>query len=332
MNDWQSIVNAVCDKTQTCLEINGSVAVPSCGGACVLPQHFDHVASSIDRYALIEDVETWPSQVIVHVEKSRQASIEACCFAWSRLAVGGHLLVVGPNTLGIKSTIKQLETRLRSASELLNNKRKARVHRFVKPENAVQLDAEITWQEVAADQHSERRLWTRAGVFSADALDDATALLQEQMMSCATPQCVLDMACGSGHLGMYALHLWSQVAVDFLDADARAVSACEKNIMRYGMQDRAQVQWWSAGTALPTKFYDLIVMNPPAHIGKEATGDIAMQMFEQAFAVLQPGGQLLIVANRQLPYEQTLKQLSPRLHCLAETGVFKILQLIKGEA
>ena len=332
MNAWQSIVSAVCDKTQKCLEINGTTAVVECGGACVLPQHFDQISSDITRYPLLEAVETWPQQVIVHVEKSRQASIEAVHYAWARIPVGGQLLVLGPNELGIKSTIKQLETQLRSASELLINKRKARVHRFVKPESARDVTYEIAWHEIAADGESERTLITRSGVFSANALDDATAMLQRHIAQLPAPQRILDMACGSGHLGIYAMHLWPDARLVFLDADARALAATEKNCVRLALQNRATLQWWSAGTPLDLEPVDVVLMNPPAHEGKVATTEIALCMFEQAFAVLKEGGQLLIVANRQLAYEHALRQLTPHVQCLEETGVFKILQVCKGEA
>ena len=53
---------------------------------------------------------------------------------------------------------------------------------------------------------------TRAGVFSADALDAATALVAgtDGGMLATPQQRILDMACGSGHLGIYALHLNGQ--------------------------------------------------------------------------------------------------------------------------
>ena len=330
MNDWQSIVSAVCDKSQSCLEVNAVQVLPDCGGACVLPQHYDTVTDDQQRYRLIDEVEQWPMQVIVYVEKSRQASIEAARYAWSRMPVGAQLLVCGPNALGIKATIKQLEVQLRTASELLNNKRKARVHRFVRPDyRSDEVPYDIQWTQVAADTAGEQQLFTRAGVFSADALDDATALLQKHMQQGPAAHRILDMACGSGHLGIHGLRLWPEATALFLDADARAIHATAKNLSHVGLSDRAQQQWWSAGTAFSENEFDLVVMNPPAHQGKDADVTAAEHMFDQAYAALAAAGRMLIVANRQLPYEHYLRQLDAGCLCLEETGLFKILQLEK---
>src|SRR5690606_39356015 len=54
--------------------------------------------------------------------------------------------------------------------------------------------------------------------------------------------------------------------------------------------------------------YDFIVMNPPFHQGREAEPDMGRRIIKAAAVALKPGGRLLMVANRQLPYERTLAE------------------------
>jgi 16S rRNA (guanine1207-N2)-methyltransferase len=52
--------------------------------------------------------------------------------------------------------------------------------------------------------------------------------------------------------------------------------------------------------------YDLIVMNPPFHQGRAAEPAIGQGMIRAASAALKPGGRLMMVANRGMPYEPVL--------------------------
>jgi 16S rRNA (guanine1207-N2)-methyltransferase len=75
---------------------------------------------------------------------------------------------------------------------------------------------------------------------------------------------------------------------------------------------------------MPASGFDLILCNPPCHAGMANDLGIARAMFRAAVAVLRPGGRLLVVANRQLPYEADLARLGA-LSCLSQEGGFKIL-------
>jgi 16S rRNA (guanine1207-N2)-methyltransferase len=67
------------------------------------------------------------------------------------------------------------------------------------------------------------------------------------------------------------------------------------------------------------------VMNPPFHQKREAEPDIGQRMIRTAGAALKPGGRLLMVANRQLPYEKTLSEVFSSHSEIARDGMFKVL-------
>ena len=56
----------------------------------------------------------------------------------------------------------------------------------------------------------------------------------------------------------------------------------------------------------PTESADLIVLNPPFHIGSTVHTGVALRMFNDAARVLRVGGELWTVFNTHLGYRQAL--------------------------
>ncbi len=346
MEAWQSLVSELCDPNLQSIEVNGYVVTNKATDAVLLPWHQHGLpAGRVEqRFALIEEMDglfTSCQQLIIHVEKSRQATLEMLRYAWPRLPAGAQLYLCGPNELGIKSTAKQAELITAVPAEVAINKRKARVLRFVKPARSTTTATPTTattptadcpsvhWQQVPFSAGSAQQLWTRYGIFSADALDDATALMQELIADEEPGSQIIDMASGCGHLGLFALDQWPESQCVFLEADARAVSALQRNMKALSCAERASARWWSAGTPCDDIQADLILMNPPAHSGKQQSFVAAHSMFQQAYDCLTENGRLYIIANRQLPYEHELRRLSSDLEILVEEGPFKILLVRK---
>ena len=76
---------------------------------------------------------------------------------------------------------------------------------------------------------------------------------------------------------------------------------------------------------------DMIIMNPPAHLGKQVDYSAAFKMFEQAYSQLETHGRMYIIANKQLPYEHALRTLGGQLELLMEEAGFKILRIRKNK-
>ncbi len=322
--DWRSLAADICNTHQTCLEINGTDCAQRCGGMAVLNWFDEYQQTSVDVCALVSDVSDWShQQYVMHVEKSRQASLDTARYVWSRMPVGAVLLLSGSNALGIKSTVKQFAKLVGVEPELKINKQRARVVSFVKHSDVEPYD--LLQLQVPADEDESRQLWTVPGVFSANELDKGTALMQDCLVDVAERVDIVDMACGVGHLGLFLLERWPQCSCLFLDADSRALSCLNRNIQDFNYQERARSQWWAAGTQLGEASCDLVVMNPPAHSGKQVDYHAAFTMFRQAHACLRPGGEMYIIANIQLPYEKELKTLLGTFSLVREEDGFKVM-------
>ena len=97
-------------------------------------------------------------------------------------------------------------------------------------------------------------------------------------------------------------------AIDLYEADYELLEAAKsepRRICRAPANSASSGTIWS-GEKVERK-YDLIVMNPPFHQGRAADPGIGQAMIKAASSALKPGGRLLMVANRGLPYEQALK-------------------------
>lgn len=313
---------------QPALEIGGWRGAEATSGVALAPWRGDWLAADAAGVSVVgsetELGERVFEQAIVHLAKGRDATQEALATAWSRLAPGGGLLLVGGNDLGVKSVVKRLEAELGQEAEVLSNRAHARVARFDRREGAGPASprAGMVEVELGDDRFSLR---AAPGVFSADALDPASRLLLEHLEA-APGTTVFDPGCGLGVLALAALRRRPTATAVLADADRRAVEAAAANVAALGLDDRAEVHWWDARfEPAPLASCDVALVNPPFH-GSGAAVDLApaRAIFAALERVLAPGGRALVVANVTLPYERELAGLG-RLDRLEVRAGFKLL-------
>ena len=68
-----------------------------------------------------------------------------------------------------------------------------------------------------------------------------------------------------------------------------------------------------------------MIANPPFHQGRAAEPDLGAAFIVAAARILKPDGRLLMVANRQLPYEADARPPPSGREKLAEDGAYKVL-------
>jgi 16S rRNA (guanine1207-N2)-methyltransferase len=255
--------------------------------------------------------------------------------AHAALRPGGHLYLAGPKGEGIESLVRDAKELCGQAATLAyreHNRAGVATKRADLPPPAWATEPGIapgTWHRftIEAAGHSFA-IDSLPGVFSYDRLDEGTALLIDALTAPKSRippgGSVLDLGCGYGILGLVAATLGAG-RVDLVDVSLPAVASAGRNLAAAGLTNARAIAGDSFGT-VPGERYDLIVTNPPFHIGKAVDFESARRFMRESCDALTPQGQLLLVANTFLPYEQVLRERYRRVEQVAATARFQVLR------
>ncbi len=171
--------------------------------------------------------------------------------------------------------------------------------------------------------HPAHGLWTQAGVFSWDRIDDGSALLLTHLP--ALSGAGVDLGAGIGVLSRAVLQSPSVTSLTLIERDGRALDAAERNIP----DPRAAFIWADVRDAVLPTGLDFVVMNPPFHDAGMEDKSLGHAFIRAASAMLRTGGQCWLVANRHLPYEALLSECFTSYRLLADDAGFKIFNCVK---
>ncbi|NDW43821.1 class I SAM-dependent methyltransferase [Ruegeria sp. PrR005] len=161
---------------------------------------------------------------------------------------------------------------------------------------------------------------TAPGVFSADGIDPASALLLAALPK-KPGKVIADLGAGWGYLSAGLLSREGVKAVHLVEADHAALDCARVNVT----DPRAQFHWSDALTWKAPENIDTVVMNPPFHTGRAAEPELGQGFIAAAAKLLVASGQLWMVANRHLPYEAALSRHFAQVAEVAGNTRFKVL-------
>ncbi|WP_216320321.1 class I SAM-dependent methyltransferase [Deinococcus aestuarii] len=164
------------------------------------------------------------------------------------------------------------------------------------------------------------------GVFSAGRPDKATAILLGALggLDLAGKR-VLDLGCGTGLIGAWAASRGAEVTL--VDGDLQSVRSAAATLAENGLP--GEVIHSDVDAELGERTFDVVLTNPPFHVGRGVVLDVAREFIAAAGRRLNPGGTLVLVANEPLPYEPPLRALG-EVRELAREGGFKVLQATRA--
>jgi 16S rRNA (guanine1207-N2)-methyltransferase len=176
----------------------------------------------------------------------------------------------------------------------------------------------------AQHTHGALTLHSVDGVFAHGRLDDGSAhLLRTVDAALCGGRRVLDVGCGAGVLGLTAATLGA-ASVQLIDAHPLAVLCAQHNIAANGLHHcRANASDLYSDV---TDTFDLIVSNPPFHLGHAVDMAAATALIVGARQHLAAGGLLRIVCNAFLPYEPLLTQTFGAAQVVYSDERYKVLQ------
>ena len=233
--------------------------------------------------------------------------------AWiarSMAQTDGCVIIDGQKTDGADSMLRALRARIEVSAPISKSHGK------------------IYWADGGADLADWARgpmlhpggFWTAPGVFSADGVDPASALLADALPENMAGT-VVDLGAGWGYLSAHILAR-AVKAVHLVDTHDMALQCARHNVT----DPRAEFHWADATRWAPPHKVDAVVMNPPFHRGRAAEPSLGRAFIGAAARMLAPHGALWMVANRHLPYEDTLATHFTKMVDLGGDARFKLVR------
>jgi 16S rRNA (guanine1207-N2)-methyltransferase len=240
--------------------------------------------------------------------------------AIERTKAGGLILVAGGKEDGIASLRKRVERLVVLESQM--PKHHGVAFWFRRPEEISEPVAAL--RAGNGETLIEGRFVAAPGMFSSDRIDAGSKLLVAHLPD-KISGAVGDFCAGWGYLAAELANRCPKIStLDLYEADFASLEAAKRNVTATGTVE-PRFFWHDLLAEEVPHRYDFIVMNPPFHQKREAEPDIGQRMIRTASAALKPGGRLLMVANRQLPYEKTLAEVFSSYSEVARDGMFKVL-------
>ncbi|MFK0402622.1 class I SAM-dependent methyltransferase [Microbacterium sp. NPDC090225] len=157
----------------------------------------------------------------------------------------------------------------------------------------------------------------------------AESWVAELVEASPTGHRVLDLGCGTGALAVSYALAHPDARVVATDRSAAAVASARATVVANGVADRVTVTHDDAASEVPAAAVDVVLLNPPFHLGASVHTGAATRLFEASARVLRPGGELFTVFNSSLGYRAELTRLVGPTEQLHRTPKFTVTRSIR---
>jgi 16S rRNA (guanine1207-N2)-methyltransferase len=240
----------------------------------------------------------WPptgpfDTILLPLPRGKEAVIFCLHAVAGVLASGGNVLLFGHNDMGIKSANKAAQP-LFSSIECIHTGNHGRIWKLANPI--------ITAVKRSVDdfQRGTAPYVSYPGLFAGGKLDEATALLIDNLPPVPAGSKVMDFACGIGVVAAAVQRAQPECTITVIDNDPLALLATKHNVPAAAPQligDPAHI----------TGTHDFIFSNPPIHEGNVQTFHIVHGLVTALPRLLNKGGAAFIVAQVTVPVARFAK-------------------------
>lgn len=261
--------------------------------------------------------------ILLLPDRQRESILSDFSHAHDLLSEGGTLVAALHNDWGAK----RMEQHLAEAAGEVQTLSKNHSRVFWATQHiSWKTDLLAQWKSDGAMRRIlDGRFWSQPGLFNWEHIDEGSALLTGHLPHTLSGA-VADLGSSWGYLSDHLLrHCPNLRSLDMYEADSRALECARRNTGLIPVPVRPRLLWKDVTQGVGNACYDHIVMNPPFHDGREANSMLGLKFITVAAQALRTGGDLWLVANRHLPYENLMKEAFEHHRTVAESRSFKVL-------
>lgn len=242
--------------------------------------------------------------VLLRLPKSL-AALNEYCAAIAQWADPGVLVFGGAREKHLNRSMNEVLARHFATVSASRGRQKSRVLRASGP-----LEQPQQWPQSRRHEALGLTLWAHGGTFAGTNLDAGTRLLLDHLpqlaAGCEHPETILDVGSGNGVIAASLARQYPHAQVSAIDVSWAGAQATRRTAEANGLT--VAVTRADGVASKSDASLDLIVTNPPFHVGTAKDSAPTLAIFTDAARVLRPGGQLWCVFNSHLPWLRELRR------------------------
>ena len=181
-------------------------------------------------------------------------------------------------------------------------------------------------------------LSAHGGAFAGDRVDIGTRVLLDVMRERTGDLLALDrgdgftavdLGCGTGALAASVALGVPGARIVATDRSAAAVRSAQATMTANGVGGRVTVTLDDAGSEIPEASVDLVLLNPPFHLGASVHEGAGRRLIDAAARILRPGGEVWTVFNSHLDHRRALSAAVGETVQLVRTPKFTVTRSVR---
>lgn len=264
-------------------------------------------------------------QVLMFMPKSKPELDLLFAMVSSKMEMGAELFLVGAKKEGINSVAKKLSTVGKDPVKL-DMARHCQLWSVIKTieGSPFELDSWLSEYQYSEGEDSLTAV-SIPGVFSHGRLDDATALLLENLGKLPNGR-ILDFGCGCGVLGAMIAKRNPEAMLEMVDINALALYCAEKTLARNNLKGKV---YPSNGLRDVTGRFNGVYTNPPFHSGVKTNYSITETFIKTIPDHMAKNAPFRLVANSFLKYADLIDSALDRYAVVTENTKFRVYKAFR---
>jgi 16S rRNA (guanine1207-N2)-methyltransferase len=252
--------------------------------------------------------------------RQRIESLAHVAHAWLHLKPDGRLLFACSNDHGARGYLSYLKEVFPGLEAESKNKCR---YAILQAAHIAHPETLERWLEAATPQEiPSSALVGVPGIFGWNKVDRGSELLMQVVPPLKGTGA--DLGSGYGYLSHAVLSRSPEVtAIHLVEAEARALDCARLNLKEF--IEKCHFHWRDVTKEAIPQQLDWVVMNPPFHEGQTTNSQLGQFFIDVAARALKPGGDLYLVANKFLAYEDILERQFKTKTRLIEQDGFKVI-------